>query len=238
MIKAVLFDLDGTLNRVNNKEFGDRYYHLLSKHFKVSGLTEQQVADEFRAAARTIIFCEKPANLQSLYYSYIREKLGIDFEKSPELFEDFLENTHPKLFEVFGKREEAGGVVKQLKAEGYKLALATNPLFNRSTIDRRMAFSGVDGNDFDLVTTFDWCTATKPSPEYYLQIAEKLGVSPQECLMVGNDVRNDMQARFAGMQVLLLPDSLENRDGEDYSQLATATLDTVPQYVLNGGKNE
>lgn len=63
----------------------------------------------------------------------------------------------------------------------------------------------------------------KPNPDYYRDLLEKVGFAPAECLMVGNDVGEDMIAEEAGMRVLLLTNCLTNKERRDirgnYQQL-------------------
>lgn len=64
-----------------------------------------------------------------------------------------------------------------------------------------------------LITTYENMHNCKPSPRYYLEIAEKIGREPEECVMVGNDAEADIvPAAAAGMSTFYLV-----CDGEDSS---------------------
>ena len=58
-----------------------------------------------------------------------------------------------------------------------------------------------------------------------------LGVSPKECLMVGNDVGEDMIARELGADVFLLTDCLINKDGKDISVYPHGGFDELLQLI-------
>ena len=60
---------------------------------------------------------------------------------------------------------------------------------------------------------------------------EKLGVSAEECLMVGNDVGDDMVARELGMKVFLLTDCLINKNEEDISVYPNGSFTDLLDYV-------
>lgn len=62
-----------------------------------------------------------------------------------------------------------------MKAKGYPLVLATNPLFPRMATLERVAWAGLDPADFVLITTFENCRFTKPNPGYFLEILEVIG---------------------------------------------------------------
>ena len=57
-----------------------------------------------------------------------------------------------------------------------------------------MGWIGLRETDFDLVTSYETDRFCKPNPAYYHSVMERLNVAPQECLMIGNDEREDMYA--------------------------------------------
>ena len=62
---------------------------------------------------------------------------------------------------------------------------------------------------------------------------ETLGVKAEECLMVGNDVREDMVAQELGMQVFLLTDCLINRDDKDITAYPHGGFDELFSFIKN-----
>ncbi len=73
----------------------------------------------------------------------------------------------------------------------------------------------MDPEDFEWITTYENSSYCKPNPAYYFEIMRKLDADPGECLMVGNDVTEDMAAKTIGMKVFLLTDCLINKEGKD-----------------------
>ena len=109
----------------------------------------------------------------------------------------------------------AAEVVRAMKGAGRQVVLATNPIFPPAATQARIRWTGLDPQDCALYTTYEnssWC---KPSLGYYRELLGKLGRAPEECLMVGNDVAEDMVAEELGMRVFLLTDCLINREGKD-----------------------
>ena len=86
-------------------------------------------------------------------------------------------------------------------------------------------------SDFEFITTFENSYSCKPNPRYYLEVAEKLGLSPEECLMVGNDVRDDMIAETVGMKVFLLTDCLINVKNVDISSYPQGSFKELVEYT-------
>ena len=111
-------------------------------------------------------------------------------------------------------------VVEELKARGYTVALATNPLFPLAGQATRLSWLGLRPQDFALVTSYESCSYCKPNPAYFAQVLEQLGKRPEECLMVGNDVREDMLAAQAvGISTYLITDCMENAGGVTLGQI-------------------
>lgn len=82
-----------------------------------------------------------------------------------------------------------------------------------------------------LITTFDNSSFCKPNPEYYREILGKLGLEPEECLMVGNDVTEDMMTRELGMQVFLLTDCLINRENKDIASYPRGSFPELLEFI-------
>jgi FMN phosphatase YigB (HAD superfamily) len=85
---------------------------------------------------------------------------------------------------------------------GLAVVIATNPLFPRLAIERRLEWAGIPVGQYDyaLVTTYENMHAAKPQPAYYREILEVTGSEPREALMVGDDWRNDIApAAAAGL---------------------------------------
>ena len=102
--------------------------------------------------------------------------------------------------------------VKTAKQKGIEVYLATNPVFPRIATLNRIKWAGLDAEDFKVITTYEDNRFCKPNPEYFRSILETYELDPQECVMVGNDVAEDLSIRTLGVRTFLLTDTMENRD--------------------------
>ena len=103
-----------------------------------------------------------------------------------------------------------------LKDAGVRIVLATNPIFPAVATESRMKWAGLSPADFELYTTYENSRYCKPNPEYYKEIFAKLGCEGSDCIMVGNDVEEDMvPASALGAKVFLLTDCLINKKERD-----------------------
>ena len=120
-----------------------------------------------------------------------------------------------------------------VKACGLRTALATNPIFPAMATERRIAWAGLSPSDFELVTTYENSRHCKPNLEYYRDIMQALGVCPEECLMVGNDVGEDMIAQTLGCRVFLLTNDLINPKNVDISVYPHGSYQELIDFIKN-----
>ena len=69
----------------------------------------------------------------------------------------------------------------------------------------------MDADDFGLITTYEDFSFCKPNIEYFRTVLDELSLDPAECLMVGNDVEEDLVIRGLGVKTYLVTDTMENR---------------------------
>ena len=126
---------------------------------------------------------------------------------------------------------DSGPAVCKLKDAGYRLVMATNSWFPESAIKARLRWAGVDAELFEFMTLMDNSHFCKPNPGYYKEILDRLGLAPEECLMVGNDVQEDMSADNLGIKVFLMTDDLINRTDEDVSHIPQGGFTELFEYL-------
>lgn len=97
-------------------------------------------------------------------------------------------------------RPGAHEAIETVLDRGLRIALLTNPSFSHAAIACRMRWGGILDAPFELVTTMENATRCKPSPVYYLESLERLGLEPHEVLMVGNDPKRDFPTPDCGIQ--------------------------------------
>ena len=229
-IKAVLFDLDGTLLPLDQDYFIKTYFGLLAGAVAPEGYEPRElVATLLEAVEAMTVNDGTKTNEEAFWETFcIRYPNG---RASEQAFDKFYKNEFQQVRAVCGRDERANAIVKNLKIRGFKVALATSPLFPQIATDSRIEWAGLDKKDFDLVTTFEECRYSKPNPEYYKKVAQDLGVEPQECVMVGTDVGDDMVAETLGMKVFLLTDRLINRKNEDISRYEQGSFDELGKFL-------
>ncbi len=126
-------------------------------------------------------------------------------------------------------------MVEYLTDKGYELVLATAPLFPWQATHERIRWAGLEPAHFKTITTYERCRYTKPHLSYYKNLLEEIGREAEECLMVGNDVDEDLAASEVGMQTFLVDEMLINPSGKPIACLGRGSLaqcaDFLEKYV-------
>ena len=192
MKKTYFFDLDGTLLPMDQDQFVHSYFSRLAK--KMAGkIDPKQLVDTIWKGTGAMVTNDGRATNEQVFLDYYRNE-----------FNEAVEACAPTPL--------ANKIVKRFKEKGYTLVLATNPIFPRIATENRIRWAGLDKNDFDWITTFEVCRYCKPNPKYYEEILTRLNLDPKQCVMIGNDVKEDMTARSLGMEGWLITDCLLNTE--------------------------
>lgn len=216
-IKAVLFDLDGTLLPMDYDGFLKLYFGNLAKRLAKYGYNPDELVKNIWAGTKEMVKNDGSCMNENKFWDYFANIYGVDVLQDKVLFDDFYREEFVKAKEACGFDPMAKETIELVKQLGMKVALATNPIFPMIATRQRIDWAGVAVKDFELCTTYENIGVSKPNPAYYAEVAKRIGVAPEECLMVGNDVTEDMVAAKIGMKVFLLKDCLLNKNNEDIS---------------------
>ena len=217
-ITTILFDLDGTLLPMDNDEFTKGYFKLLVKKLAPYGYEPQKLIDGIWSGTAAMVKNNGTKTNEQAFWEKFSEVFGEKALADKPLFDEFYEKEFQNAKEICGYNPKAAIAVHTIKEMEFRIALATNPIFPSTATESRIRWAGFEPNDFELYTTYENIGYCKPNPEYYKELARRLGVSSEQCLMVGNDVTEDMEAaQKAGMSVFLLTDCLINKERKDIS---------------------
>ncbi len=218
MIKSVLIDLDDTLLSNNMDVFLPRYFGLF-EDFAARELGSKEflplVLQASRAMAQNV---DPELSNNEVFWKELQRLTDLDQVQIESQLNAFYLGEFNKLQAVTKPIPVATDLIQTCFNSGYDVVIATNPMFPRVAIEARLRWAGVPISKFPfkLVTTIENMHATKPHLEYYREILAKVGRSPQEAIMVGDDWRRDIEpAASLGMSTYWI-------------QLPGATLPDVP----------
>lgn len=233
-IKMILFDLDGTLLPMDQDIFMKAYFGGLAKKLAPAGYTDKkQLIDAIWAGTAAMIANDGSRTNEERFWERFEAILGKRVREDKYLLDDFYLNEFESVREVCGYDPKAAQTVAWLKDKGYRVSLATNPFFPHNATQSRLRWSGVAESDVEWLESYENSHYCKPNPAYFTEVTEILGVAPEECLMVGNDAKEDMIAETLGMKVFLLTDCLINKENKDLSHYPQGSFDELIKYIEN-----
>ena len=231
MITTIFFDLDGTLLPMDQEIFVKAYLGGLSKKMAPHGYAPQLLTKAIWKGTGAMTVNNGSVQNDVVFWKVFDSVIGADCRKDEPLFEEFYRNEFQEVRHVCGFDSRAAEAIREIKSMGYRTVLATNPLFPAIATHSRVRWAGLNPEDFAIITTYENSSCCKPNPDYYREILGKLNLQPQECMMVGNDVDEDMVARELGMQVFLLTDCIINRHDTDISQYPHGSFPELLSYI-------
>lgn len=217
-LTAVLFDLDGTLLPMDQDVFIKAYFSGIAANLAPLGYEPKVLLDTIWGGTIAMIKNSGEKTNEAVFWDYFTSIYGEDARKDEPQFETFYRTEFQKVRAICGFDPNAAKTVRSLKEKGIRVILATNPIFPAIATESRIRWAGLEPKDFELITTYENIGRSKPYPAYYEEILRRQNLRAEECLMVGNDVRDDMSAEKLGMQVFLLTDNLINKADVDISR--------------------
>jgi FMN phosphatase YigB (HAD superfamily) len=210
-LKAVFFDLDGTLLDVEMSGFIATYIEGLSIHFADVAL-RYTVRSAFREAMVAVMAGNGGfESNEKLFFAVLRQRLGIDADFFYGRLDNYCDDGLLRLQPFIRPLPLVRQILERCRDRDLKVVLATNPIFPRSIIDARLEWGGIADFPFDLVTSLENTRFCKPDPRYYKDLLDGFDLAAKEAIMVGNDTENDLAARAAGMKTFLVETCLIDR---------------------------
>ena len=207
--KAILFDMDGTLLPMDHKTFMHGYFKMILGALSSIGDDPKTLFDGFIKGIDAMSNTDGSVTNKEAFWNTFEKYIKGDVNEYVRVSDAFYYNEFEQAKRFTAENPLALKAVELAHRDGRKVVLATNPMFPRHALLARVSWVGLCENDFDLITDYESDSHTKPQKEYYLSICDRMGVRPEECLMIGNDESDDMMgASEAGMDCFLVTDCL------------------------------
>lgn len=230
-LKAVFFDLDGTLLPMDQDVFVKSYFSRLAKKMAPYGFDPQVLVKGIWTGTEAMVRNDGSCTNEERFWKVFPTVCGEQVLEHHGTLEDFYANEFQGVREDCGFDPKAAEVVCLVKDLGLIPVLATNPIFPTIATVSRTRWAGLDVNDFAYYTVYENSSYCKPNLKYYQAILDHLNLSSDEVLMVGNDVGDDMVTEALGMRTFLVTRDLINKTNEDISRWPHGSLDDLITYL-------
>ncbi|WP_064093486.1 HAD family hydrolase [Rossellomorea aquimaris] len=200
MVKAVIFDLDGTLLNRNEsvKLFIDGQYDRF--HCHLGHIRKEKFTTRFiELDSRGYVWKDK-------VYQQLVSEFHLELITWEELLQDYISEFKQSCV-AFSNLIK---MLEELKRDGLLLGMITNG-FGQFQMDNIRALE--IATYFDEILISEWEGMKKPDPRIFYRAVEKLNVSPKDCIFVGDHPENDVKAaQNVGMKGIWKRDLYWNED--------------------------
>ena len=230
-MNTVLFDLDGTLLPLEFDTFIKTYFSLLTKNFLHLGQSPEKLIAAVWHGTDAMMKNDGSRFNRDVFWDEFSALIGSDMRRYEPDFDSFYANEFSAVRGVTNPTPAANECVKALKKRGYTLVLATNPIFPAVATEARISWAGLNKEDFEFISTYENSRFCKPNPNYFADILGRIGREPSDCLMVGNDIKEDGAAVKAGIPFYLLDGCIIESDEAPTAEYARGDFAALKGFI-------
>lgn len=235
-LNTILFDLDGTLLPLEIDYFMKIYFEEMGKVFIDIVHPKELVSNIWKATEDMVKNIEEKTN-EEVFMEAFERYMGRDIDIFKERFYSFYDEGFLKVKEAVQDVPMIRESIELLKDKGYEMIIATNPLFPKKAILHRIRWAGFDPKDFKYITCYEESHYCKPQLKFYEEILKNIDKNPEECMMVGNDVQEDLVARELGIKTFLIEDYMIHREDNEVVATYRGKYEDFHQFVHKLEKN-
>ncbi len=215
-VRAVFFDLDGTLLNIQMNAFVPQYLQRVAACFGDLVAPEQMVDVLLETTWQLLHADDGSRTNEQTYLDTLRQRLAVGPELYRSRLQVFLSEGLPQLSGYVRPLPLARKILQQCFDRDLSVVLATNPVFPRPVVDARLRWGGLIDFPFTWVSSYENSRYCKPNPRYFSALLAELQLDPACVIMVGNDTEHDLAARQIGISTFLVDTWMENRCGDDF----------------------
>ena len=213
---TLLLDLDDTLLDTNMEAFLSAYFQSLASFLSPYIEPELMLASLIKGTRKMMEDLDPNTTLREVFDPEFFPNFDVSRDVLAERIDEFYADVFPTLEHVIRKNEHAVPFIEWAVEQGYRLAIATNPLFPLVAIHHRMRWAGLppEKYPFEIVSAYEEFHFSKPNAAYYAEVAARMGWPEGPIVVVGNDVRADLTpAQMLGFPTFWIDSGAEDESG-------------------------
>ncbi len=205
--KAILMDLDGTLLPMDAEEFTRFYFPALCKKMGPFGYEPKALVAAIWSGVKEIIKSDGASTGEERFWKEFARIFGNKVYADKLQVDGFYTNEFNMAKAICGENPLARPLVELAHKKAPIVILATNPIFPYPGQLTRLSWLGLGEKDFSFITSYENSIFAKPDPRYFRELLNRFDLRPEDCVMLGNDVEEDIRAAQAvGIRTFLITD--------------------------------
>lgn len=216
MTLTLLLDLDDTLLKTNQDTFVPAYFQALSTKL-APNIDAQLVARALFSSTNTMNQSGDPSRtLSDVFNETFYPQLNIRSGALDSAIINFYDTVFPTLRPITAQIPDAKPFIDWAHSQGYRIAIATDPLLPRKATYQRVRWAGFDPDEFELISTYEDFHFSKTHNAYYAEVLGRMGWPDGPILMVGNDMDRDiLPAKRLGLATFFISDGTASKSGPE-----------------------
>jgi len=198
------------------QQFVPAYLHRLAGRLADYADPQRTVGTLHAAVMNMLDGTAGECSLEGLLRTMLAEQLQLDWPDYQAGLAAFCREDLDELRPLVKPHPLARTLVECCLARGWRVALATNPIFPLAVIEARLTWGGLGDLPFHPVTSYETCRHCKPHVGFFTDLLTELDLEPPACLMVGNDTLHDLAAARYGLPTCLLTTWRIDRPGSRF----------------------
>lgn len=165
-----------------------------------------RTAEEFDFELNPNVYYQLTGRNEAGFRAELKELYGEDVPT--DLWRDFMIKTKKNILDKEKRVYKKQGLLEllsYLKEAGYQIALASSS--KREVIDLYLKLEDMP-SVFDVIVAGDEVTQGKPHPEIFIKACEKLGINPEEAIVLEDSLAGIEAANRGGIKSILVEDDI------------------------------
>lgn len=225
-------DLDCTLLPMNQDLYIQKYVEEIAKLFYEHGYDGKMIAKSTMQASFMMAKNDGSKTNEEAFEEAFKKIVSDRAQEAIDIFPQVYGDRYDVIKEVTKENPYIKEIMKSMRENAEFIVVATQPMFPIEAVDKRLSWVGLSKDMFDMVTVYNNSTYCKPNPLYYKEIMDKFSVTPEETVMIGNDVTEDiLPCKDLGIDTFLLLDGLINTQNYDISGFRKGGYEELIKYL-------